>query len=333
MSGGRTVAFRGRGRPGRRRDPTAPAWCSTTRPGRRTGPRPAARTHAGRRAAAAPGLRGGRPALLGATDVEAAYWFVSAKGGFKRDEFRLDAATEARFREVVGHIVDSIDEGWFPAVPGDAEHVLRFQRQLPVLQLRRGVPGGPRRAVRRQARRAGVRGVPRARSTTRTRNDRGHARRRGRRAAGSPPTVSTSCCSSRPAPGTGKTKQLVDRVVALVLDRAASRCARSRRSRSPRPRRASSGPASARRSSGWSTTPRCPPTGGTGAEAALVDLDGCRDRHGPQLRPADPGRAPGGGRAAAARRGARRGREPARASGGAGRRTSTGCSPTCGSTR
>jgi len=57
--------------------------------------------------------------LLGATDVEAAYWFVSSKGGFARDEFRLDEATETRFREVVGHIVDGIDEGWFPAVPGE----------------------------------------------------------------------------------------------------------------------------------------------------------------------------------------------------------------------
>ena len=57
--------------------------------------------------------------LLGATDVEAAYWFVSAKGGFALDPFRLDESTETRFREVVGHIVDSIDEGWFPAVPGD----------------------------------------------------------------------------------------------------------------------------------------------------------------------------------------------------------------------
>ena len=37
-----------------------------------------------------------------------------------------------------------------------------------------------------------------------------------------------------------------------------------------------------------------------------------RHRHRAQLRPADPGRAPGGGGAAAARRGARRGREPAR---------------------
>jgi hypothetical protein len=57
--------------------------------------------------------------LLGATDVEAAYWFVSSKGGFTLDPFRLDDATQVRFREVVGHIVDSIDEGWFPAVPGE----------------------------------------------------------------------------------------------------------------------------------------------------------------------------------------------------------------------
>ena len=57
--------------------------------------------------------------LLGAESVEAAYWFVSSRGGFAYDPFTLDADTEARFREVVGSIVEGIDEGRFPAVPGE----------------------------------------------------------------------------------------------------------------------------------------------------------------------------------------------------------------------
>jgi len=57
--------------------------------------------------------------LLGAKEVEAAYWFVSSRGGFTYDPFTLDADTEARFGEVVGEIVEGIDEGRFPAVPGE----------------------------------------------------------------------------------------------------------------------------------------------------------------------------------------------------------------------
>jgi RecB family exonuclease len=57
--------------------------------------------------------------LRGATDVEAVYWYVSDAGGWQRDEFVLNDANDARFREVVGHIVDGIDAGLFPPVPGD----------------------------------------------------------------------------------------------------------------------------------------------------------------------------------------------------------------------
>jgi hypothetical protein len=57
--------------------------------------------------------------LRGATDVEAAYWYVSEAGGWQRDEFVLSDDNDARFREVVGHIVDGIDAGLFPPVPGD----------------------------------------------------------------------------------------------------------------------------------------------------------------------------------------------------------------------
>ncbi len=58
--------------------------------------------------------------LLGAEHVEAAYWYVSDRGRWERDPFVLDAEGEARFREVVGHVVDGIDAGVFPATPGEA---------------------------------------------------------------------------------------------------------------------------------------------------------------------------------------------------------------------
>lgn len=57
---------------------------------------------------------------LGADRVEAAYWYVSDAGGWGRDEMVLDDPTEARFREVVGHIVDGIDRGVFPVTPGES---------------------------------------------------------------------------------------------------------------------------------------------------------------------------------------------------------------------
>ncbi|MEP6624028.1 MAG: PD-(D/E)XK nuclease family protein, partial [Acidimicrobiia bacterium] len=56
---------------------------------------------------------------LGAEQVEAAYWYVSQRGGFGRDEVELDERTSTRFREVVGQIVDGIDGGTFPAAPGE----------------------------------------------------------------------------------------------------------------------------------------------------------------------------------------------------------------------
>ena len=56
---------------------------------------------------------------LDAEAVEAAYWYISERGGFGRDEIVLDDATAARFREVVGQIVDGIDRGIFPAAPGE----------------------------------------------------------------------------------------------------------------------------------------------------------------------------------------------------------------------
>ena len=73
--------------------------------------------------------------LRGAETVEAAYWYVSVDGRLQHDRFILDDDTDARFREVVGHIVDGIDAGLFPPVPGEPELVLRDRRALQLLRL------------------------------------------------------------------------------------------------------------------------------------------------------------------------------------------------------
>ncbi len=58
---------------------------------------------------------------LGVDAVESAYWYISERGGFTRDAVVLDDATGERFRTVVGQIVDGIDRGVFPGVPGEAD--------------------------------------------------------------------------------------------------------------------------------------------------------------------------------------------------------------------
>ena len=58
---------------------------------------------------------------LGVDSVESAYWYISERGGFVRDEVELNESTGDRFREVVGQIVQGIDRGIFPAVPGDPD--------------------------------------------------------------------------------------------------------------------------------------------------------------------------------------------------------------------
>ena len=58
---------------------------------------------------------------LGVDSVESAYWYISERGGFARDEVELNETTGDRFRTVVGQIVEGIDRGIFPAVPGDPD--------------------------------------------------------------------------------------------------------------------------------------------------------------------------------------------------------------------
>ena len=94
VSGGRTVAFRGRAdRVDVRPDGTRVVLDYKTGKAYRRPPTGEDPIDGGARLQLPVYAEAARQ-LLGATDVEAAYWFVSAKGGFALDPFRLDAATE-----------------------------------------------------------------------------------------------------------------------------------------------------------------------------------------------------------------------------------------------
>ena len=54
-------------------------------------------------------------------EIQAAYWFVSDRGGFQRKEFALNSETQGRFGAVVGQIVGGIRQGVFPANPGPSD--------------------------------------------------------------------------------------------------------------------------------------------------------------------------------------------------------------------
>ena len=59
---------------------------------------------------------------LGGPAVEAAYWFISSRGGFAMHGLRKSAdEVSARLREVLGHIATGIQAGAFPAVPGEED--------------------------------------------------------------------------------------------------------------------------------------------------------------------------------------------------------------------
>ena len=51
--------------------------------------------------------------------MRSAYWFVSEKGGFAQVGYHLDQARLDRFREVLDVVVDGIEDGHFPAHPGE----------------------------------------------------------------------------------------------------------------------------------------------------------------------------------------------------------------------
>ena len=160
--------------------------------------------------------------LLGAPEVEAAYWFVSAAGWLQPTTGSPSTpTTEARFREVVGQHRRRHRRGLVPGRARRAEHVLRDRAST-------AATATTTRCVRwiadaqyeLKARRAGARGGLRVASDTeedatddRARWSTTAARRR----------ITTEGLDEllfvEAGAGTGKTKQLVDRVVALVLDR------------------------------------------------------------------------------------------------------------------
>lgn len=50
--------------------------------------------------------------------VSARYWFISEQASFEQKEVRLDDEAFERFGEVVGTLVETMQAGYFPAVPG-----------------------------------------------------------------------------------------------------------------------------------------------------------------------------------------------------------------------
>ena len=104
--------------------------------------------------------------------VDVGYWFVSDRGSvrgrFPRDGFRLTAAAEGRFQDVLRTLVDAIEAGRFPANPGPPEGLGGRGRELPDLSVRPNLPGRPVAVVGSQAGRSlggRVRGAGRRRMT------------------------------------------------------------------------------------------------------------------------------------------------------------------------
>jgi hypothetical protein len=56
---------------------------------------------------------------LGDVPIRVAYWFISEKGGFKQICYELDPPALQRFSDVVTVLVDGVEEGLFPARPGE----------------------------------------------------------------------------------------------------------------------------------------------------------------------------------------------------------------------
>jgi ATP-dependent helicase/nuclease subunit B len=68
--------------------------------------------------------------LTGATEAAAYYWYTRDDAPpDEQDGFTLDARVQERFVDAVGHIVDGVDAGWFPAVPGDRDYNPRVHQE------------------------------------------------------------------------------------------------------------------------------------------------------------------------------------------------------------
>jgi RecB family exonuclease len=56
---------------------------------------------------------------LGADEAEASYWMISSRGKYKKHGYPWTEATRKRFLDVTEAIVDGIESGLFPALPGE----------------------------------------------------------------------------------------------------------------------------------------------------------------------------------------------------------------------
>ena len=93
---------------------------------------PVARRGPGRRRSATPAadLRLAAATLTGASDAEAYYWFTQADTlDLALEGYPLDPAVLARFVDAVDTIVEGVEQGCFPAVPGERTFNPRVQRE------------------------------------------------------------------------------------------------------------------------------------------------------------------------------------------------------------
>jgi hypothetical protein len=53
-----------------------------------------------------------------APEVEAAYWFISQRGGFERYEYRATLPNQQRYKQTLAAVLEGLKAGSFPASPG-----------------------------------------------------------------------------------------------------------------------------------------------------------------------------------------------------------------------
>jgi hypothetical protein len=63
---------------------------------------------------------------LGDVPVRVAYWFISEKQNFEQIAYDLDAAAVEQFADVVTVLVDGVENGLFPARPGEKNEHCKF---------------------------------------------------------------------------------------------------------------------------------------------------------------------------------------------------------------
>jgi ATP-dependent helicase/nuclease subunit B len=63
---------------------------------------------------------------LGDVPVRVAYWFISERGNFEQISYDLDASAVEQFVDVVTVLVDGVEDGLFPARPGEKNKNCKF---------------------------------------------------------------------------------------------------------------------------------------------------------------------------------------------------------------